>query len=87
MEFFGVVVQHSRDVFRVKLDGAGEEKIVKAKICGKMRINKIDIQIEDRVKVEVSPYDTTQGRIVSRLRTARDQRAYDEQMAAESSTD
>lgn len=82
MEFFGVVVQHNRDTFRVKLDGAGDEKIIKAKICGKMRIKKIDVQIEDRVKVEVSAYDTSQGRIVSRIRTAKDQRAYDEQMAA-----
>jgi translation initiation factor IF-1 len=82
MEFFGVVVNHSRDVFRIKLDGTGDERIIKAKISGKMRLNKIDIQVEDRVKVEVSPYDTTQGRITSRLRNAKDQRAYDEQMAA-----
>lgn len=87
MEFFGVVVQHSRDVFRVKLDGAGDEKIIKAKISGKMRLNKIDIQIEDRVKVEVSAYDTTQGRIVSRLRTPKDQRAYDEAQIALADTD
>ncbi|WP_324672881.1 translation initiation factor IF-1 [Mycoplasma sp. 888] len=39
---------------------------IKAHISGKMRINQIRILPGDTVDVEVSPYDTTQGRITYR---------------------
>ncbi|MEA4134576.1 translation initiation factor IF-1 [Mycoplasma sp. 2045] len=39
---------------------------IKAHISGKMRINHIRILPGDSVDVEVSPYDTTQGRITYR---------------------
>ncbi|MDQ7038797.1 MAG: translation initiation factor IF-1 [Aquificota bacterium] len=51
-------------MFRVKLEGGHE---VLAHISGKMRINFIRILPGDRVKVEISPYDLTRGRIVYRL--------------------
>lgn len=35
-------------------------------ISGKMRQNRIQILLGDRVKIEVSPYDLTKGRIVYR---------------------
>lgn len=39
---------------------------VKARISGKMRMHYIKINPGDRVTVEVSPYDTTRGRITYR---------------------
>ncbi|PIQ77944.1 translation initiation factor IF-1 [Candidatus Peregrinibacteria bacterium CG11_big_fil_rev_8_21_14_0_20_41_10] len=39
---------------------------VRARISGKMRMNYIKISPGDRVTVEVSPYDTTRGRITYR---------------------
>ena len=51
--------------FRVELDIGGE---VIAHVAGKMRKNFIRIIPGDRVKVEISPYDLTRGRIVYRGR-------------------
>ncbi len=50
-------------MFRVKLE---QGPIVLGHISGKMRQNKIQILIGDRVKIEMSPYDLTRGRIVYR---------------------
>ncbi|MEI7741102.1 MAG: translation initiation factor IF-1 [bacterium] len=50
--------------FRVKLDN-GQEII--AHLSGKMRMNKIRITAGDKVKLEMSPYDLTKGRIVYRF--------------------
>lgn len=70
MEMVGVVLDHSRDIFRVRVEGT--EQVVTAKLSGKMRQNKIDLQVGDRVKLEVSPYDTSMGRITFRINSARD---------------
>ena len=51
--------------FRVELDLGGE---VIAHVAGRMRKNFIRIIPGDRVKVEISPYDLTRGRIVYRAR-------------------
>ncbi len=53
-------------MFRVKLDGT--EHVVLAHISGKMRKRFIRLVIGDRVKLEMSPYDTDKARIVFRLR-------------------
>jgi len=52
-------------VFRVKLD-TGQE--VLAHVSGKIRKNYIRILLGDKVKVELSPYDMTRGRITYRLK-------------------
>ena len=52
-------------MFRVELDGGHS---VLATISGKMRKHYIRILPGDRVKVELSPYDLTRGRITFRLR-------------------
>jgi translation initiation factor IF-1 len=52
-------------MFRVRLDADHE---VLAKISGKMRKHYIRILPGDRVKVELSPYDLTRGRITFRLK-------------------
>jgi translation initiation factor IF-1 len=51
--------------FRVKLDNG---HIVMAHVAGKMRKHFIRIVPGDRVRVEVSPYDWSRGRIVFRER-------------------
>jgi translation initiation factor IF-1 len=52
-------------MFRVTLDN-GHEMI--AYTAGKMRRYRIRIAPGDRIKVELSPYDLTRGRIVYRYR-------------------
>ncbi len=51
-------------MFRVKLESGHE---ILAHISGKMRIHFIRILPGDKVKVELSPYDLTRGRITYRL--------------------
>jgi len=51
--------------FRVKLDNGYE---VLAYLSGKMRKYYIRVLIGDKVRVELSPYDLTRGRIVYRHR-------------------
>jgi translation initiation factor IF-1 len=53
--------------FRVELDNGHE---ILAYICGKMRKYYIRILLGDRVKVEISPYDLTRGRIIYRYKKA-----------------
>ena len=52
-------------MFRVDLDNGHNILCV---ISGKMRPNFIKVIEGDKVKVEISPYDLTRGRITSRLR-------------------
>jgi len=54
--------------FRVKLDTGHE---VLAYLSGKMRKNYIRILLGDQVRLEMSPYDLTRGRIVYRYRKQR----------------
>jgi translation initiation factor IF-1 len=53
-------------MFRVRLDDMPNS--VLATISGKMRKNYIRILPGDRVKVELSPYDLSRGRITYRYR-------------------
>jgi translation initiation factor IF-1 len=52
-------------MFRVEVEGAHD---VLATISGKMRKHYIRILPGDKVKVELSPYDLTRGRITYRYR-------------------
>lgn len=52
-------------LFRVKLPNG---HIVLCHLSGKMRLNFIRIMPGDRVKVEVTPYDSTKGRITYRMK-------------------
>ena len=54
--------------FRVRLDNGHE---ILAYLSGKMRKYYIRILLGDRVKVEMSPYDLTRGRITFRQRKNR----------------
>ena len=52
-------------MFRVKIE---QGAIILGHISGRMRQNRIQILQGDRVKVEMSPYDLSKGRIVYRER-------------------
>ena len=66
IEIEGEVVEAlPNTMFRVHLDNNHE---VLAHISGKMRMNYIRILPGDRVKVELSPYDLTRGRITYRFK-------------------
>ena len=52
-------------MFRVELESGHR---VLAHVSGKMRMNFIRILPGDRVKVELSPYDLTRGRITYRFK-------------------
>lgn len=52
-------------MFKVELDN---KHMVLATICGKMRKRWVRLTVGDRVKMEMSPYDLTKGRITWRLR-------------------
>lgn len=52
-------------MFRVELENG---HIVLAHVSGKMRMNFIRILPGDKVKLELSPYDLTRGRITFRVK-------------------
>ena len=66
VEFEGRVTELLRGgMFRVEINESKHEVI--AQINGKMRMYKIKVLMGDAVKLEVSPYDLTKGRITKRL--------------------
>ena len=66
IEVEGVVVEALRNAeFRVRLTNNHE---VIAYVSGKLRIHSIRILPGDAVKLEMSPYDLTKGRIVWRTK-------------------
>lgn len=66
IEIDGLVTEALPNVmFRIQLDNG---PIILGHISGKMRKNYIKLVPGDRVKVELSPYDLTRGRITFRYR-------------------
>ncbi len=63
-EFDGTVLENlPNTMFKIQLvDG----RIILGVLSGKMRLHHIKIIPGDKVKVEMTPYDTTRGRIVYR---------------------
>ena len=55
----------SNAMFKVELENGHE---IIAHISGKMRMNYIKILPGDKVKIEMSPYDLTKGRITYRYK-------------------
>lgn len=65
-EFDGVVLENlPNTLFKVSL---GDGREVLCHLSGKMRINYIKILPGDRVKVEMTPYDESKGRITYRYK-------------------
>ncbi len=68
IEVEGTVVEALPDAkFRVALDGG--DRVVLAYLSGKVKLNFVRIVPGDRVRLELSPYDLSQGRITWRNRT------------------
>jgi len=64
IEAEGVVLESLRNAeFKVQLSNG---HVIKAHISGKLRMHYIKIMPGDGVKVEMSPYDLTKGRITWR---------------------
>lgn len=64
IEVMGTVVEvQPNAMFKVKLEN---DHIVLAHISGKIRMNFIKILAGDKVRVELSPYDLSRGRITWR---------------------
>lgn len=53
-------------LFRVKLE---DGRIILCHLSGKMRIHYIKILPGDKVKLEMTPYDETKGRIIYRYKS------------------
>ena len=66
IEFSGTVEELLPNaMFRVKLENEHE---VLAHTSGKMRKNRIRVLLGDKVKVEMTPYDLSKGRITFRFK-------------------
>ena len=66
IEIEGIILESMPNaMFRVKLENGHE---ILAHISGKIRKNFIRILPGDKVKVEMTPYDLTKGRITFRLK-------------------
>jgi translation initiation factor IF-1 len=70
IELVGRVIEHAHDNFKILIERT--EQVVRARVSGKMRQNKINVEKGDRVRVKVSVYDMTNGFIVARLNTVRE---------------
>lgn len=66
MELEGEVIDSCKGKFHVKVN---DSMTVLCTLSGKIRMNSVKILVGDRVKIEVSLYDTSQGRIVYRIKT------------------
>jgi translation initiation factor IF-1 len=66
IEIDGTIIEAlSNAMFRVRLENG---HIITAHISGKMRMHYIKILPGDKVKVDMSPYDLTKGRITFRFK-------------------
>ena len=66
IEFEGVVEEVlPNTTFKVRLSNG---HVITAYISGRLRMNYIKILEGDKVKIEMSPYDLTQGRITWRAK-------------------
>jgi translation initiation factor IF-1 len=67
LEFEGTVVDSNKGQFKVQVT---DTYTVLCTLSGKIRTNSVRILLGDRVKVEVSEYDPSRGRIVYRIKGA-----------------
>jgi translation initiation factor IF-1 len=66
IELEGEVIESSKGQFKVKVN---DSLIVLCTLAGKIRVNSVKILVGDMVKIEVSEYDTSRGRIVYRKKS------------------
>ena len=63
LEFEGEVIDANKGKFKVKVN---DSLTVLCTLSGKIRMNSVKILVGDKVRIEVSEYDPTQGRITYR---------------------
>lgn len=63
LELEGEVIDSNKGKFQVKVN---DQMTVLCSLSGKIRMNSVRILLGDKVTIEISEYDTTQGRIVYR---------------------
>jgi translation initiation factor IF-1 len=69
VEVEGVIIEAlPNTTFKVEIAVGDKKTSILAHLCGKMRKNYIRIVPGDKVRLELSPYDLTKGRIVYRER-------------------
>lgn len=67
LEFEGEVIDANKGKFKVKVN---DNLTVLCTLSGKIRMNSVKILLGDRVRVEVSQYDPSMGRIIYRIKSA-----------------
>jgi len=67
LEFEGIVIDSNKGQFKVQVT---DTYTVLCTLSGKIRTNSVRILLGDRVKIEVSEYDPSKGRIVYRIKGA-----------------
>ena len=69
IEMDGVVMEAlPNGTFRVEIETKEGAHSVLAHLSGRMRKNNIKVLLGDKVRVEISPYDLTRGRVVYRYK-------------------
>lgn len=67
LEIEGEIVQvQPGDFFQVKVKLGENDHLIRAKISGRLRKNKIKLILGDKVTITLSPYDLTTGLITWR---------------------
>lgn len=61
----GIIDSYAKSLFHVKIDGT--ENTVVCAPAGRLKKNRIRLAVGDRVRIEISAYDSTKGFIVYRL--------------------
>lgn len=67
LEFEGIVIDSNKGQFKVEVT---DTYSVLCTLSGKIRTNSVRILLGDKVKIEVSEYDPSRGRIVYRIKGA-----------------
>lgn len=67
LEMEGTVIESNKGKFTVKVN---DNYTVMCSLSGKIRMNSVKILLGDKVRIEVSEYDTSQGRIVYRIKSS-----------------
>jgi translation initiation factor IF-1 len=65
LEFEGTVIDACKGKFKVQVN---ENYTVLCTLSGKIRTNSVRILLGDKVRIQVGEYDTSQGRIVYRIK-------------------
>ena len=74
IELEGVVTAHNRSIYTVRVETTGKDgdtiiHDINCHLTGKLRMNYIRVLVDDKVRINVSPYDLTTGTIIYRYRS------------------